>query len=330
MINLKKRKDDNDEETKDINQCSTDTKKQYDDNEQKVKNSFLGTGVQAFSLFMENIPENLNWQGLWQIFGRQWKVVDAFIANKRNRGGKKFGFVRFKTKIDAERAIERLNSCCTGIAWIFLLLVIWLMYKVLKGRNAIKLKQKYFKKNGGCCLENEVPLLVFEFIPNGTLYDIIHHQNDEFPLTWEMRLRIAIDIANALFYLHSGASVPINHRDIKSSNILLDDKYRAKENSLFDILDSIVLNDGPEKEIIAVETSKKMLESRWKEKTHHETSSNGVGADTSIGRINVIEQSGDEESEVDEIMESWDDVPSCSTTRSIRTDIVTLPLNYSF
>ncbi|KAL2920882.1 Wall-associated receptor kinase-like 2 [Bienertia sinuspersici] len=80
----------------------------------------------------------------------------------------------------------------------------------------------------GCCLETELPLLVYEFIPNGTLFHHIHNPSDEFRITWKMRLQIASDMAGALTYLHSSMSSLIFHRDFKSSNILLDEKYRAK------------------------------------------------------------------------------------------------------
>ncbi|KAJ9179230.1 hypothetical protein P3X46_011040 [Hevea brasiliensis] len=82
----------------------------------------------------------------------------------------------------------------------------------------------------GCCLETEIPLLVFESAKNGTLHDHIYnpHAPNFRPLSWKSRLKIALGVANAIAYLHAAFPKPIIHRDIKPSNILLDEDYVPK------------------------------------------------------------------------------------------------------
>ncbi|KAJ7967224.1 Wall-associated receptor kinase [Quillaja saponaria] len=82
----------------------------------------------------------------------------------------------------------------------------------------------------GCCLETEIPILVYEYVNNRTLsYHIRDRSQESPPLSWELRLKIAVESGRALAYMHTTAtSTPIVHRDVKTDNILLDENYTAK------------------------------------------------------------------------------------------------------
>lgn len=79
----------------------------------------------------------------------------------------------------------------------------------------------------GFCYQLGEQMLVYEYIKNGTLTDCISDKSG-FKLSWTKRLGIAIDSARGIAYLHELANPPIIHRDIKSTNILLDDQLIAK------------------------------------------------------------------------------------------------------
>ncbi|KAI3689220.1 hypothetical protein L2E82_47173 [Cichorium intybus] len=78
----------------------------------------------------------------------------------------------------------------------------------------------------GCCLETQTPLLVYEFVSNKTIFHHLHEQDYISSMTFERRLNIATQTAEALAHIHS--TTQIVHRDIKSLNILLTDDYIAK------------------------------------------------------------------------------------------------------
>ncbi|KAM3692261.1 hypothetical protein ACJW31_08G075200 [Castanea mollissima] len=79
----------------------------------------------------------------------------------------------------------------------------------------------------GYCDEEGEQMLVYEFMSNGTLRDHLSAKCKK-PLSFALRLRIALGSAKGILYLHTEADPPVFHRDIKTSNILLDSKYMAK------------------------------------------------------------------------------------------------------
>nr|GMD31074.1 protein STRUBBELIG-RECEPTOR FAMILY 3-like [Ipomoea batatas] len=77
----------------------------------------------------------------------------------------------------------------------------------------------------GYCVEHGQRLLIYEYYSNGTLQDALH-SNDEFKkkLSWNVRIRMALEAARALEYLHEVCEPPVIHRNFKSANVLLDDE----------------------------------------------------------------------------------------------------------
>lgn len=93
-----------------------------------------------------------------------------------------------------------------------------------------KVRHRHLVALLGYCLEGNERLLVYEYMPQGTLSRHLFNWQDEEskPLEWNRRLAIALDVARGVEYLHSLAHQSFIHRDLKPSNILLGDDMRAK------------------------------------------------------------------------------------------------------
>ncbi|XP_010274212.1 PREDICTED: serine/threonine receptor-like kinase NFP [Nelumbo nucifera] len=82
----------------------------------------------------------------------------------------------------------------------------------------------------GFCMDPEYGncYFVYEYVENGSLHSWLHGENNKRELDWKTRLRIVIDVANGLQYIHEHTRPKVVHKDIKTSNILLDGNMRAK------------------------------------------------------------------------------------------------------
>uniref|UniRef100_A0A0E0J2Y8 Protein kinase domain-containing protein n=1 Tax=Oryza nivara TaxID=4536 RepID=A0A0E0J2Y8_ORYNI len=91
-----------------------------------------------------------------------------------------------------------------------------------------KLQHKNLVRLVGVCVENQEKLLVYEYMPNRSLDTILFDPDKSRELSWEKRLKIIIEIARGLEYLHEESRLKIIHRDLKANNILLDSDLTPK------------------------------------------------------------------------------------------------------
>ncbi|KAM1150123.1 hypothetical protein ACFXTH_030722 [Malus domestica] len=146
------------------------------------------------------------------------RATDNFSSNKKlGEGG--FGPVYKGTLADGQEiAVKRLSRSSSQGLNEFMNEVI--LIAKLQHRNLVRLL--------GCCVQGEEKLLLYEYMPNGSLDSSIFYETRRELFDWPKRFNIICGIARGLVYLHQDSRLRIIHRDLKASNVLLDNEMNPK------------------------------------------------------------------------------------------------------
>ncbi|XP_060191131.1 G-type lectin S-receptor-like serine/threonine-protein kinase At4g27290 isoform X1 [Lycium barbarum] len=145
------------------------------------------------------------------------KATNNFSIDRRiGEGG--FGPVYKGILEGKEIAVKRLSRTSTQGENEFKNEVVYIVK--LQHRNLVKIL--------GCCIEGEEKMLIYEYLPNGSLDSFIFDDTQSKVLDWPKRFHIINGIARGLMYLHQDSQLRIIHRDLKANNILLDKDMNPK------------------------------------------------------------------------------------------------------
>ncbi|XP_060675130.1 G-type lectin S-receptor-like serine/threonine-protein kinase At4g27290 isoform X2 [Ziziphus jujuba] len=173
------------------------------------------------SAIMNNQNNESQTQNLEVLFFNLDKIVKATnnfsSSNKLGEGG--FGPVYKGTLEDGQEiAVKRLSRSSLQGVNEFKNEVI--LIAKLQHRNLVKLL--------GCCVQGEEKMLVYEYMPNNSLDSFIFDTTKSMLLDWSKRFNIICGVARGILYLHQDSRLRIIHRDLKASNILLDNEMNPK------------------------------------------------------------------------------------------------------
>ncbi|KAL3576108.1 hypothetical protein D5086_021391, partial [Populus alba] len=194
------------------------------DRKRKSKKVFLSKRKVGYPILSDEnmIPDNLNHVKLQELplFSLQTLIdaTDNFnTANKLGQGG--FGPV-YKGKLSdgQEIAVKRLSRS-SGQGFDEFMNEVVVISK-LQHRNLVRIL--------GCCVEGEEKMLLYEYMPNKSLDAFLFDSLRKQLLDWKNRFKIVEGICRGLLYLHRDSRLRIIHRDLKASNILLDQELNPK------------------------------------------------------------------------------------------------------
>ncbi|QHO32409.1 G-type lectin S-receptor-like serine/threonine-protein kinase [Arachis hypogaea] len=169
------------------------------------------------SMVRDNIEKHVEDLPLFALPTISMATSNFWIENKIGQGG--FGPV-YKGKLSDGRqiAVKRLSRS-SGQGVTEFINEVKLIAK-LQHRNLVRLL--------GCCIQGQEKLLIYEYMANGSLDSFIFDHTKGKLLSWPHRFHIILGIARGLLYLHQDSRLRIIHRDLKASNVLLDDKLNSK------------------------------------------------------------------------------------------------------
>ncbi|KAI9071300.1 hypothetical protein K1719_046729 [Acacia pycnantha] len=193
-----------------------------------VRGLAIGLGIVGLLLIlilgMWVYREGLFKDRLATVVGDEERRKQSFV--KETKGGSKEEEAKLMANVsdclDKYRVLRTINGEVYAIKKMK-----WNAYEELKILQ--KVNHGNLVKLEGFCIDDDEAncYLVYEYVENGSLYSWLHEDRTQ-RLNWKMRLHVAMDVANGLQYIHEHTRPRVVHKDIKSSNILLDANMRAK------------------------------------------------------------------------------------------------------